>query len=250
MIVRHHENQSFLIHQPAHARHSAFLLACLRPEFVGDFRSQHDALIAARHHDDGWLRAEAAPALNSQGLPLNFTELPKSATLENWRVGTIDALYRFGPFTATVIALHAEAQIAEEQSAVPAPPGTWRALTEALQARAVAERGEQAIEQLHVASTAVSFADALSLKALVGWDSTGLHETLLMDGAPGRRDAFTIRHDGMWTLRVSPWPFAFTEITAPVDAVAIPEGSEHHASRMLSTTGEWVYRIRVRILPE
>lgn len=249
MIVRRHEGHTFCIRQPQHARHSAYLLACLRPEYIGDFRSQHDALLAARHHDDGWLRQESSPALDVLGLPVNFTELPKGITLENWRLGTLDVLYRFGPFAASLVALHAESQIAEDQVPAPAPPGTWRALTEALQARATAERGEQAQEQLRVASTAVTFADALSLKALVGWDSTGLHETLLVDGEPGRREAFTISHDGLWTLRIAPWPFAFTEITAPIDAVAIPDGSESHATRLLSTGGEWLYRIPVRILP-
>ena len=75
-----------------------------RPEVLPETVWQR-LIESACRHDDGWIDSELPPALDRDGRPLGFMQLPVKAHADIWRRG-IDLAGRRDRYEALLVALH------------------------------------------------------------------------------------------------------------------------------------------------
>ena len=105
MIRRRHGNDSLLITQHDHA-----LIAGQLAELFGNDRFAapnpfEHALQGVKLHDSGWPLHDDEPTINSEGLPLDVFETPRSIAFQVWTASVERAIAK-DPYAGLLVSLH------------------------------------------------------------------------------------------------------------------------------------------------
>ncbi|MFQ5426523.1 MAG: DUF3891 family protein, partial [Gaiellales bacterium] len=101
MFVRETKDAWQIVLQPDHGDLAGQLVRAWspRPEPLASLE------LLARRHDDGWAVWERAPALDDEGRPQNFLDVPVSTHLAFYRAG-IAALSDQDPYAGLLLSMH------------------------------------------------------------------------------------------------------------------------------------------------
>jgi hypothetical protein len=229
MIIHRNGGAVWAIRQPDHGRQSAAIAAHLDPRWLGDPADRAHLLAAIAHHDDGWRRWEAAPAIAPDGLPLGFEHLPPADGEANWQRGVFGALDTLGPAAAAWIAqLGAGLAGLKDDSA----GDYFRGLAAALALRAWPGRDPAAPgHPLHVGFATLAVADMISLLGFADWP--GPHRLPLI-AADGTTLELTLQTTAPGRVHVTPWPFLLPRLQSfPIPALRL---TGHWQPRLLDPT--------------
>ncbi len=245
MIVRRLGPWAYLTRQPEHARQSAVITAHLREEFLGAAEDRWLLLRATARHDDGWVAWEADPRIGDDGLPVNFTEIDRTAHRTNWERTIFLALHTLGAQAAAIIARHAAPFLSEHDEESRQHHGE---LLAALATRAWPDVAEdERTRRLEAGFRPLFFGDALSLMALAGWEGPLPFELPRDGGEPLSLRAW---RDGDWAVRVDPWPFALPALHGVhADAVVLPADGSVDARAVLAAPRDRLVRLPIDYLP-
>jgi hypothetical protein len=106
MIVQTRAGGLLLIRQTDHAALAAVFARHWGNNHFEPLRPRPSLLIAAEHHDDGWLAWEAAPTVDpATRRPYQFTDLPAGEHLAFYRQGIADVLKR-DPYAGLLVSMH------------------------------------------------------------------------------------------------------------------------------------------------
>jgi hypothetical protein len=200
---------------------------------------------AARVHDEGWREWEGAPGVDSDGEPIDFTDIDRTVHVALYREG-IRAAAEADPRTGLLVSLHGQGLYEGRRGLDGRPvtprearPPAVRAFLED-QDRVQAELRARIVDgQLAVASAANwhfdDWVDA-AYRLLQTWDVMSLHltwraqpagrETVLprVPRAVGHEGvALTLRPVGPRTATCDPWPFGADAVDLPVLSRTIPD---------------------------
>lgn len=196
MIVADRGESLEVCTQPDHARLAAHLLSLWRRDALPEHPRRAELLTAAREHDRGWQRTDAAPRVSQEsGRPMSFDRTPAELRLEIWRRSVHSEPERTA-FTELLIAQHA----LEVNRPYPDSPG-WDEFAAELEEHVEELRDATGIspEELAADYRWLRLADALSLGACGGFASPSVS----YDEATGYRFAFEPGR-----IRLDPLPFA------------------------------------------
>ncbi len=108
MIRREEPDSIWLIHQASHAYISGVMAA----HWIGDgamaFAPRDELILAASHHDAGWMMAERQLGLNEQGMPRTFTEMPLDDHFTIWQ-DSIESVFFQNRYAGLLTSLHCTA---------------------------------------------------------------------------------------------------------------------------------------------
>lgn len=191
MIVVERDTDLQIITQTDHAYLAAQILSLWRTELAGHPR-RREILYAARHHDNGWQEADAAPTLDPSGTrPYDFLSIPQSVYVSIWERGTTRYLTQ-DSYVALLITEHA----LRVRTAAPRDRGEMQLLETLSERRDDLQQSTQTDDdQLAEDYRWVALADFLSLVACCGWS------------VPFRRHGVSGILAGD-TLRLTPFPLA------------------------------------------
>jgi hypothetical protein len=120
MLKTHHDETTWLVHQPDHARVSGYLAAhwggvngFLSPgHYPGSAELEvwrEEVVLAIAEHDNGWWEWEAAPPIDpADGLPYGLADIGKpdpGAGLQRWRLG-VPRFAEEHPYAALLLSMH------------------------------------------------------------------------------------------------------------------------------------------------
>jgi len=199
--------------------------------------SHHDAAVtAARWHDEGWRRWEAAPRVDGEGHPLDFPDIDRARHVELYREG-IGEVCRRDLRAGLLVSMHGaglyRGRLGLDHIARPSadrPPAVdaflegedrrQAALRARLGDRAQMDRWTWAAYRLLQAW------DLLSLALL--WGRIATRPAIVLPRVPRAEDDtdgvdVTVRPHGRWRATCLPWPFAGDRVALPVRARVIPE---------------------------
>ena len=214
-----------LIDQITHARLAAQLALQWHFETSWPPEVRDQFVAAVDHHDDGWAEWDSHPGVDSQGRPLNFTEMPTSLSTAIWR-RSIAAGAAIGPLAVYVIAWHFRSLLLRFDGWRNAD-ATARQAGEDFLAFSEAEMTAAAAEWLSGETERTPELAALSLQALQAFDALSLWFCCAARTAadefiipPGPPIAFIPRD--LHSVTVSPWPFFLDELTLEVRGGSVP----------------------------
>lgn len=232
MIIVDQPNETWrIVHQPDHARVSGELAQRWRRPNLLPQAIWPRFIEAVRRHDDGWFAAESEPAVDREGWPYNFRNLPTPHHLALWRrsiqhVGD-DDLYQ-----GVLIALHGRwlyTHIVEvSQSHAEAVQAFLREVDQYLdQAIDKLRQGDPAQQQatgpneLAAARKLLGLFDAMSLM-LVGALPTDGFDSPMPFGDREAKLTLTTTPAGM---TVTPWPFETDDFEVVMPMRELPQQS-------------------------
>ncbi|HEY3725859.1 MAG TPA: DUF3891 family protein [Solirubrobacteraceae bacterium] len=106
MLVTRRGANLTLITQPEHARLAGQLAAAWGNERFAVPAAREALLIAATHHDDGWLELDGLPVYNERARrPAHFVELPLERTVGPYSRG-VESVYRRDPHAGALVSMH------------------------------------------------------------------------------------------------------------------------------------------------
>lgn len=229
MILRKVTSGLVVVSQTDHAWASGEAARALSDRFTSEaWRGEIMRLVS--HHDDGWEEWESNAARSNE-LPPNFDQLKAEEHHAIWMRG-VETVYRhLGPFSAAVLAKHA--QSLGEKAASEQLEALARCATE--YAREAFPGDDPAVREweLERAFQVLQFCDVLTLMPCAGW-SEPMGIALLDED--GRHVEVAIRPTGKWELAVDPWPFdpAALEVRIPVTRLADASEWPHRAEAFLA----------------
>ena len=210
MIVNRLESGWEIIYQPAHALLSAQLVGRWRVEAHPP--RWWETLVAVSQHDNGWREWEAAPQVNPDGTPRNFTEMTVPEAMAQWRRGVTRARHQ-SAWVGLLVSHHATTLFDSRR-------GELEALNQFLdEQHAQQERWRASLgaspEEVDHAYAMVRWTDWLSL--VLCW------RRLPADGSPislgtgpdGTRYEAALRMDE--SVALTPWPFDEARFTVTVE---------------------------------
>jgi hypothetical protein len=234
-----------VVRQTDHGSQTGLFATSWGNETVAPPGGPDDAILAARHHDDGWAVWERRPSIDHGiGQPVQFLALTPVEHVPLYRAG-IDRAAQHGPWVGLLVSMHgaglyndrygtfrlSERQFnAEEQALV----DEFLTDMEALQDRLAIAAGHGVFGPGHHASDdpqvrarylLLQVWDRLSLQYLFRLAGDAVIAPLPMpDTAPERSAAgLACRHDGAFGLRLDPYPFVEDRMTFPVTACLVPD---------------------------
>lgn len=232
MIIVERDGQWFCVHQPDHARLGGQLAAhWIKPAAMYDGVWRRFVEIVGAH-DDGWLQAEAQPALDAHGQPFDFITLPTHQHIEIWR-RSIDLAAQRDIYQALLVAHHAR-WLYTHYSNHPGPSEQAAAagfigeltqrIVEYLQLlRRGSREDRDAVEPARMATAAalLSFFDSLSLLLIGALPAGQRMRSVVFDGHQATID--TRWADGNQALlHCDPWPFTTDSVHVRCPVRAIP----------------------------
>jgi hypothetical protein len=106
MLVTRRGGNLMLITQPEHARLAGQLAASWGNERFAVPSARQALVIAATHHDDGWLELDGLPVYNEPARrPAHFTELPLARTVGPYARG-VESVYERDPHAGVLVSMH------------------------------------------------------------------------------------------------------------------------------------------------
>lgn len=186
---------------------------------------RHDSVtLAARRHDDGWATWERSPMVDAEGKPVNFLDVHVPAHLAFYRAG-IAAITDEDAYSGLLVSMHGAGIYRQRYGADPglaltrAPEvqelvDAFVAEQEAAYPERSAEAGvdeEQRLADYHRLQWFDRFSLAFCLR---GWDEPG---------EPFELGPFRFEPVAPWRARVSPWPFAASEVECSLVRRLVPK---------------------------
>jgi hypothetical protein len=191
VIIRDDGHALLFITQPDHARMAGETIARWQADGFGSHPRRESILLAAREHDNGWIEEDAAPAVDANGMPLDFVHAPAAVRQGVWP-RAVERLARTDVYAAALVAQHA----VTVYSAMSADR-TWDVFFErmaALKDQMAARAGSTAAATLDDDYRFVHAADRLSLALCTGWteplESNGRRIILAGDTVQATPDPF------------------------------------------------------------
>ena len=216
MIRREESGATWVIHQAAHAYLSGQIAAHWTG--IGD-QAQHprDALlIAAYHHDAGWVKNEQQPRINLHGQPRTFTEMDLDDHFTIWQ-DSIEAVFVQNRYAGLLTSLHCVALYEQRLRYVDDPPADRARIEAFLEGRytwqdnLIAALGDHP----HYSLAVQPDHRVTNLRLLQVWDYLSLllcmgrvHEQSLDDApvAGGRRVSLHLAASGPRGMTIDPFP--------------------------------------------
>jgi hypothetical protein len=232
MIIVEREGQWICVRQPDHARLGGQLAKqWVKPAAMYDGVWRRFVEVVQKH-DDGWLEAEARPAVDSQGRPFDFLTLPTHQHIEIWR-RSIELAAERDIYQALLVAHHAR-WLYTNYTNHPGPTEQMAAagfigeLTQrVVEYMQLLRRGNRedrdAVEpcRMATAATLLSFFDSLSLLLIGALPVAQPMRSVVFNGHQAAIDVRCVEVDASRFL-CGPWPFASDsfEVHCPVYTVS------------------------------
>lgn len=206
-----------LITQMDHAALSGALMAQWGNAAFAPPAPKDEVLLAISEHDNGWEEWEARPEVHPETrLPLQFHELADQACSEIWRRG-VERHRKSHPYASLLIASHVE-HLARMRLGMQSFLAEMEMLRSELFAEVASTRRvkrERLEAEVKANLRLLQIADLFSLELC-----SGLSGPFVVDEVPaqvgGPYLSLTCQPVGGCTLKVSPYPFARSEVVARV----------------------------------
>ena len=239
MIILPSEGGLLLVRQTDHAEASGRIAAVFRRPAAIPEPMWARFIEAVRHHDDGWLVEEREPALDGNGRPYDFKDLPTTRHIEVWR-RSVDLVRQRDPFATVLIARHGAwlSRRADEHDPHLVEPilrfqremeSTAEVSRRALREGSPEERAVAGDDVLEQTRKLFGLFDGLSLAALGAIPLPSRTDPLPVGDA---RAELAFRADGTGTILIDPWPFFPAEVAIEVPALRIHGRSFRSPRRM------------------
>lgn len=242
MILRKRGRELVVIRQTDHAKQCALFVHHWGNEHTDPPAPREPLVHAAAEHDNGWAEWEAHPTLDpTTGQPWQFVDLPADEHIALYQRG-IARSAQYDPYSGLLVSMHGVGLYNDRYGTWPRPSGS-RSLTAAQRALVATYVAEQEALQARLRQAAAAdpryaawTTDAAiwrAYKLLQVWDRLSLQfcwrgaASGEIAPAPLRADApdatLVCEGDGVWTLRLRPYPFDRSPVELPVAARLVPD---------------------------
>lgn len=243
MILTRVPDGLLVVRQTDHGTQTGLFATAWGNESVAPPAGSDDALVAARHHDDGWAVWERRPSIDeATGRPFQFVDVPPRQHVPLYRAG-IERAAQHGAWIGLLVSMHGAGLYngrygtmgafgdrqfsADDQALV----DEFLADMEVLQDRLAGAAGVGRFGPGHHASDDPDVRARYLL--LQVWDRLSLQYAwrLAEDGSIGPLPgpvgsgtaALECRHDGPFSLRLDPYPFCDDGMTFPVRGCVVAD---------------------------
>ena len=241
MILTRIPEGLLVVRQTDHGTQTGLFATAWGNEEVNPPSGGDDAILAARHHDDGWAIWERRPSMDDKSAqPLQFLAVTPLEHVPAYRAGIMRAA-QHSPWVGLLVSMHgaglyndrygtfrlAEQRFnAEEQALV----DEFLVDMEALQDRLAEVAGHGSFGPGHHACDdpevrarylLLQVWDRLSLQYVFRLAGDG--DISPLPGPGGRALTLTCRHDGAFGLTLDPYPFRDDQMVFPVSSCIVPD---------------------------
>lgn len=255
MIISRGPERLVMVRQVDHQEQCALMARAWGNERFGRPGYYDAAVTAARWHDEGWRRWEAAPGVDAEGHPLDFPDIDRARHVELYREGIGDACRR-DLRAGLLVSMHGaglyRGRLGLDHIVRPsgARPPVVDAFLEGEDRRQVALRarlgdGPQLDRWTWAAYRLLQAWDLLSLALL--WGRIADRPEVTLPRVPRAEDDtdgvdVTVRPDGRWRATCAPWPFATDRVALPVRARVVSPGPYADGAELSGAldAAEWV----------
>ena len=229
MIVRREAQGWTLIRQMDHAAHCAEIARAWRSGPFGDGAVSAALEDAAGRHDLGWNEVDGDPEVGEDGAPRNFTQFDE-ARHARFYAGAVRTIARTDPHAAYLVSLHASGLYSGRYAWRGFRTMDWSSIGADGRALLAGEQGLRAELAGSLDPVAIEFEQAwrdymlletfdfLSLLTCFGLDSAACGPVPTI---PGRFAEIAVTREGMWEVRLDPFPFSGRELKLPVECVHV-----------------------------
>jgi len=229
VIVRREAEGWTLIRQMDHAAHCAAIARAWRSGPFGEDAVSAALEDAAGRHDLGWNDVDGDPEVGEDGAPRNFTQFDE-ARHARFYAGAVRTIAQTNPHAAYLVSLHASGLYSRRYAWHGFKTMDWssigpdgRALLageQRFRAELAGSLGPEAVEFEHAWRDYMLLEtfDFLSLLTCFGLQSDGCGPVPTI---AGRFADIAVTRDGMWDVRLDPFPFAGRELELPVECVHV-----------------------------
>lgn len=235
MICRPHAGGWLFISQPAHAWMAGELAAAWGNARFATPSPKEGVVLATRLHDIGWLSWDAQPRLENDGLPVNFLATTLDETLPIWRLA-VKWVQMMNPFAALLVSMHASTiydlrlergsdqpeKRAEVQNALQEHKRLQAKLRQDLAQSSLYSKAIEP-ERLNFTYRWLRVCDLMSLAVLAGVFAPDGQIEQVPARAESELTTIDYRRHDPFTLEITPWPFARSDIQLSVLARAVDQ---------------------------
>lgn len=235
MICRPHAGGWLFISQPAHAWMAGELAAAWGNARFATPSPREGVVLATRLHDIGWFSWDAQPRLENDGLPVNFLATTLDETLPIWRLA-VKWVQMMNPYAALLVSMHAST-IYGLRLQRGSDPSENRAEVEnalqehkRLQAKLRQDLAQNSLygkaiepERLNFIYRWLRVCDLISLAILAGVFAPEGQIEQVPARAESELTTIDYRRQDPFTLEITPWPFARSDIQLSVLARAVDQ---------------------------
>ncbi len=226
MIVKRDSGGWTLIEQMEHAQQCGGIARAWRDGPSGPDSVSSSLEYAAGYHDLGWIESDAAPEIDEEGRPRNFTKFDEQRHCDFYQ-GAVRTIAGTDPFAAYLVSLHASGLYSRRYAWAGLQPVDWTAIGPRGKALLTGERAYRAELLAAIPDADAEFENAwrsymllevfdyLSLLTCFSFDSDGCAP---VPGAEGTWDNLKVRRLGTWEVELDPFPFSGRKLEIEVDA--------------------------------
>jgi hypothetical protein len=229
VIVRREDTGWAMVRQMDHAAHCAKLARAWRAGPFGAGSVSSSLEYAAGYHDQGWTEVDKRPELNTEGGPLNFTQIDEVRHTEFYSAAVRD-IARIDPLAAYLVSLHASGLYSRRYGWSGLKPVDWTAIGPRGRALLAGEKAFRVELLASIAPHDLEFEamwrdymlletfDYLSLLTCFGFESSGCGPVPTVEG---QWEHLSVTRIGQWEVALAPFPFPGDELEVEVEAVHV-----------------------------
>jgi hypothetical protein len=236
-----------VIRQPDHGVQAGLIAKHWGNENTPPFEPRDELIAAIRHHDDGWIAWEENPSMDpTTGHPRHFYQLSPREHIPLYRRGIILAVERH-PVTGLFVSMHGAGLYNGRYGSYHLFEPSYDP-NEQLLVDEFLEEQRQLQEELisKIENLPTSFRESQVMYTyllLQVWDRLSLQFTYFMaaDGeiAPlphpdGSSTTLFCRNDGVFSLRLDPYPFDEPQLIFPVEVRYLPDKAYGESEEFLA----------------